>query len=88
MITQEDKNKITELAKKYNISQVLLFGSALYNDNLNDIDLGIKGIAPKLFFKFYGELLFTINKPVDLIDLDIDNPFIELVKQEGLKIYG
>ncbi|MBI4651648.1 nucleotidyltransferase domain-containing protein [Candidatus Desantisbacteria bacterium] len=88
MITQEDKNKISELAKKYHISQVLLFGSALKNDSFNDIDLGIKGINPELFFKFYGELLFALSKSVDLVDLDIDNPFITFVQQEGIKIYG
>jgi len=88
MISQEDRNKIAELAKKYSVSQVLLFGSALFRDNFTDIDLGIKGIKPELFFKFYGELLFAVSKPVDLVDLDIENPFIELVRQEGMKIYG
>ena len=88
MISEKDKNKISELANKYGVSQILLFGSALLKDNFNDIDLAVKGIKPELFFKFYGELLFAVSKPVDLIDLDIENPFVELVQQEGVKIYG
>ena len=88
MISSEDKKKITALADKYGISQILLFGSAAMGDNFNDIDLAVKGIKPELFFKFYGELLFAVSKPVDLLDLDMKNPFIDLVRQEGLKIYG
>ena len=88
MISQEDKTKITELAQRYGVSQILLFGSALLKDDFSDIDLAVKGIKPELFFKFYGELIFKVSKPVDLIDLDIDNPFVKLVQQEGVPIYG
>lgn len=88
MISLKDKNKIVELADKYKVSQILLFGSALFKDDFSDIDLAVKGIKPELFFKFYGELIFAVSKPVDLIDLDIENPFVKLVQQEGVKIYG
>jgi len=88
MISQDDREKISELAAKYGVSQILLFGSALNKDNPNDIDLAVKGIKPELFFKFYGEILSTVSNSVDLIDLDIENPFVELVRQEGIKIYG
>jgi predicted nucleotidyltransferase len=88
MVSEEDKNKISQLARKYGVSQVLLFGSALSRDNFNDIDLAVQGLKPEQFFKFYGELMFMVSKPVDLIDLDIKNPFADLVRQEGLKIYG
>jgi predicted nucleotidyltransferase len=74
MISKKDKNAISQLAKKYRASQVLLFGSALTKNKFNDIDLAVKGIKPELFFKFYGELLFKVSKPVDLIDLNADNP--------------
>ena len=35
----------------------------------NDIDIGVKGIEPRLFFKFYEELYKYLPKPVDLVDL-------------------
>jgi len=88
MISETDKTIIADLARKYGASQILLFGSAISKDNFNDIDLGVKGIDPKLFFRFYGDLLLAISKPVDLIDLDMENPFIDLVRQEGVQIYG
>ncbi|MCD4813919.1 nucleotidyltransferase domain-containing protein [bacterium] len=88
MISQTDKNIISSLADKYQASQVLVFGSASLGDKFSDIDLAVKGIKPELFFKFYGELMFAISKPVDLVDLDIENPFVDLVRQDGVKIYG
>ncbi len=70
MISNEEKYKLLEIAEKYNVSKLYLFGSNL-NDkrDSNDIDLAVEGIADSLFFKFYSELIFSLSKPVDLIDL-------------------
>jgi len=58
MITEDEKDIILRCAKKYNVSSVLLFGSSIEREkDANDIDLGVKGIEPKLFFKFYAELV-------------------------------
>jgi len=88
MISQEDKKKILELAKKYNISKILLFGSATYKDDYHDIDIAVKGLKPEWFFKFYGEIILKLSKPIDLIDLDDNNSFVNLINKEGIKIYG
>ena len=70
MISSEEKYKLLEIAKKYNISKLYLFGSNLEDKrDSNDIDLAVDGIAGSLFFKFYSELIFSMSKPVDLIDL-------------------
>ncbi len=88
MLTQQEKKTILEIAKKYNISQILLFGSAAYTNEYNDIDLAVKGIKPELFFKFYGEIIMQLSKPVDLIDLNKKNSFVELIKKEGIALHG
>ncbi|MBA7521645.1 hypothetical protein ES705_13756 [subsurface metagenome] len=88
MISEKDKATILKYAKKYNLSTVILFGSCLDREDPNDIDIGIKGIEPELFFKFYGELLLEITKPVDIVNLDKDNPFNKLVEKEGMSLYG
>jgi len=89
MISKKDKMKIIKLAKKYKISTIYLFGSSLdkYNKG-NDIDLGVKGIHPKLFFKFYGELIRSLSKSVDLVDLSKKSSFNNVVEKNGVKIYG
>ncbi|HCX90117.1 MAG TPA: hypothetical protein DHT43_06280 [Deltaproteobacteria bacterium] len=89
MISEKDKEIIIQYARKYKVSSIYLFGSSL-DDNREaaDIDLGVKGILPKLFFKFYGELLRNLSKPVDLTDLSKKSLFNQIVEEKGVKIYG
>ncbi len=89
MITESDKKIILQYAKKYNVSSIILFGSSIEKSkNANDIDLGVKGIEPCLFFKFYAELFKHLTKPVHLIDLSKKSLFNDLVEETGQKIYG
>ncbi len=89
MITERDKDIILQYAKKYNVSSIILFGSSLEKGKkANDIDLGVKGIEPRLFFKFYAELFKYLSKPVHLIDLSKKSLFNDLVEETGRKIYG
>jgi len=88
MLTSDEKKIILECAKKYKVSSVFLFGSSIEKKEYNDIDIGIKGIDPKLFFKFYAELIKNLSKNVDLIDISKKSKFTELVEKEGEKIYG
>ncbi|KPQ41766.1 MAG: hypothetical protein MPEBLZ_03684 [Candidatus Methanoperedens nitroreducens] len=89
MITERDKKIIQHYAQKYNVSSIILFGSSLEKDKeANDIDLGVKGIEPSVFFKFYGELFKHLSKPAHLIDLSRKSLFNDLVEETGVKIYG
>ena len=89
MISEEDKLKIIDLAKKYKISKILLFGSSANpHEESNDIDLAVEGIPSSHFFKFYSELIFSLSKPVDLIDLNSSSRFNKIVASEGLLLYG
>ena len=89
MITEKDKKTIREISEKYHIKRVLLFGSSLdTSKESHDIDIGVEGISPKDFFRYYGELIFALSKPVDVIDLSDTSKFIKLVKEEGVPLYG
>jgi predicted nucleotidyltransferase len=89
MISETDKELIVKCAKKYNASSIILFGSSLREEQKsNDIDIGVKGIAPHLFFKFYAELFKHLSKPVDLVDLSRKSLFNDLIEDTGLIIYG
>lgn len=89
MITEQDKAIIVEIAHRYDVGGILLFGSSA-NPNIeaNDIDLAVEGIAPEKFFSFYGDLLFGLSKPIDLIDLSSNTKFSRLVCREGIRLYG
>lgn len=89
MISKKDISTIIRIAKKYQVKILFLFGSSvLPNGKSNDIDIAVKGIAPEYFFKFYGELVKKISKPVDLIDLSEQSLFNTLIEKNGIKIYG
>ncbi|MBU2445614.1 MAG: nucleotidyltransferase domain-containing protein [Bacteroidetes bacterium] len=89
MITERDKNIILQCAKKYKVSSIFLFGSSIEKSKeSNDIDIGVKGIEPRLFFKFYAELFKHLSKPVDLVDLSKKSLFNDLVEETGVRIYG
>jgi len=77
------------IARRYDVRTVLLFGSgADPKTETNDIDLAVEGIVPEKFFSFYGDLLFGLSKPVDLIDLSNNTKFNRLVYREGIRLYG
>jgi predicted nucleotidyltransferase len=89
MITNAEKQIIINLCKKYNVSEAFIFGSSIEPDEEpNDIDIGIKGLKPGLFFEFYAQLIKYLTKNVDLVDLSEKTVFNELVEEDGIKIYG
>jgi predicted nucleotidyltransferase len=69
------------------ITYLILFGSALSSEKPGDIDLAVDGLAPEYFFRFYGELMWKLSLPVDLVDLTRRNRFTELVRTEGTLLY-
>lgn len=89
MISNIDKEKIVALAKKYKVSRILIFGSsALPERESNDIDIAVAGLPPSKFFTFYGELLFSLSKPVDVVDLENKSRFSGMIAAEGIPLYG
>ncbi len=89
MISERERGIIIQCAKKYKVPTIYLFGSSLDRDSgYNDIDLAVKGIKPEIFFKFYGELLRNLSKPVDLVDLSKKSLFNQIIEEKGVRIYG
>jgi uncharacterized protein len=88
MLSKADRKAVIECAGKYKVSSVYVFGSSLGKGKANDIDLGVDGIEPRLFFSFYGDLIGKLSKPVDLVDLSDGSLFSRMVLKEGVKVYG
>lgn len=88
MITELEKRMIREISEKYQAKRVLLFGSSLDTTRESrDIDIAVEGVQPKDFFKYYGDLLLAIPKPVDVVDLSGTSKFVKLIQQEGVVLY-
>lgn len=88
MIKSSDRDKIRQIAEKYSATRVLLFGSAGTSEESRDIDLAVDGIVPEKFFKFYSELMWSLSKPVDLVDLSEKGLFSRLIEAEGDLLYA
>ncbi len=89
MIADKDREIIEKTAAKYHAKRVILFGSSLVPDKESrDIDIGVEGIEHEDFFRFYGELLFALSKPVDVIDLSTRSRFTDLIRREGVPLYA
>lgn len=69
---QEDIKKATKILKEYGAKEVFIFGSIAngkFNEN-SDIDIAVKGLNEKDFYKVASILLFELENEFDLIDLD------------------
>jgi uncharacterized protein len=89
MLTKHEKDIILNCARKFGVSSILLFGSSIETGREpGDIDLAVRGIDKRLFFKFYAELVKNLDKPVDLVDLSRKSPFNDIVEETGVNLYG
>ena len=88
MVSDSDKQIIISWAKKFSVQELYLFGSCLEKDSeANDIDLAVRGISPEAFFDFYGKLLRSLSKSVDVVNLANKSRFTEAIERDGVKIY-
>jgi len=89
MIAETDQQAIETICRKYGAKRALLFGSSLdLRRKAQDIDLAVEGVAPRDFFAFCGELLFALSKPVDVVDLSGRSKFLDLIRRDGVAVYG
>ena len=89
MVSQNDIETIKNLSSKYNARKVVLFGSSLDSQRqANDIDLAVEGVASKDYYRYCGELMMSLTKPVDIVDLSVPCKFIDLILEQGVVLYG
>ena len=89
MISEKDKKNILKIAEKYKAKKVFLFGSgSTQKKESRDIDLAVEGVPNIDFFRFYSELIFSLSKPVDLVDLSKKSLFNDLIISDGILLYG
>jgi predicted nucleotidyltransferase len=87
-MTKELKQRIAQAAdvlKKAGAREVYLFGSAATGKlrEHSDVDMAVSGLPPEKFFEAMGEASDLLDVPMDLIDLDEQNPFTEYLRHHG-----
>ncbi len=65
--------------------EVYVFGSAAKGEPTenSDVDMAVSGLRPEAFFRAMAAAHDALRRPLDLIDLDEDNPFTRYLKEEG-----
>jgi len=86
-MTEELKSAIERAAaalKAFGAREVYVFGSAATGtmDEYSDVDLAVSGLPPEVFYRAMGKAGDILQRPLDLVDLDDDNPFIRYLKEE------
>ena len=82
---QDDIKKATKLLKNEGCKAVFLFGSMVTGKihQNSDIDIGIKGLPPKKFFRVNASLDKELSNKIDLVDFDLRNDFYALLDSLG-----
>ncbi len=78
-------DKAVAALKAAGAREVYLFGSAAQGrlrENA-DVDMAVSGLPPEVFFHAMADASDALRRPVDLVDLDEDNPFTRYLKREG-----
>jgi predicted nucleotidyltransferase len=84
-IFREDIRQAVRILKEEGCSEVYLFGSVGRGTVREgaDIDLAVRGCPQGRFFYLLGKLLWELDHPVDLVDLDSRDPFAQYLQKEG-----
>jgi len=74
-----------KILKSAGAREVYVFGSAAHGtiEAAHDIDIAVSGLAPEKFISSFCEVDAMFPKPLDLVDLDSDNPFTRYLKSEN-----
>ena len=82
--------EIVELAQKYDLQKVILFGSRARGDfqRASDIDLAVSGGNVAMFAVDVEEETSTLLEfDVVNLDLDLQEKLLESIKKEGMVLY-
>ena len=82
---QDDIKKAVILLKNEGCKAVFLFGSMVTGKihQNSDIDIGIKGLPPKKFFRVNASLDKELFNKIDLVDFDLRSDFYALLDSLG-----
>jgi predicted nucleotidyltransferase len=90
MMPKNEIAKAVEIARKHGVGELYLVGSAgeQGTEEARDYDFAVRDVPVGGFFHFYGELMRSLSKAVDLIDLSGKRTkFKDIVLKEAKLIY-
>ena len=87
-VTQDQIDRAVAVARRYEATRVLLFGSALDDpEAARDLDLAVGGVEGWDFFGMSAEMEEAVRIPLDVIPLESDTPFVRHIRQRAGVLY-
>ncbi|UCH95615.1 MAG: nucleotidyltransferase domain-containing protein [Candidatus Aminicenantes bacterium] len=82
---RQDIETAVDILKREGCSEIYLFGSLVHGDfsESSDVDLAVKGLKKRNYFKILGKLMMALDHPVDLINLEKEDRFSALLIKNG-----
>ncbi|MCP5048375.1 MAG: nucleotidyltransferase domain-containing protein [bacterium] len=82
---RDDIEKAVKILEEIGCREVYLFGSMVDGDITpgSDIDIAAKGFPAGSYFKVLARLMMQLDHPVDLVNLEKDNRFGNMLQREG-----
>jgi predicted nucleotidyltransferase len=73
------------ILKDEGCEEIYVFGSFAMQrlSESSDIDIGVKGLDPKKFFRVFSRLEDEIETRIDLVDFDSEKRFFDLLNSLG-----
>ena len=88
MVSQHDIDTLKRVSSKYRVKKVVLFGSSLDPQRQGrDIDIAVDGVPPGDYYRYCGELMMALSRPVDIVDLAVPCKFVDLIMEEGVVVH-
>ncbi len=83
-ITQEQIEKIVDLAKSYGANRLVLFGSILDKSrDAQDIDIACDGVKGWDLYSLAAELEEELHIPLDIVPLTPPSRFTKYIERRG-----
>jgi predicted nucleotidyltransferase len=82
---KDEISRIIKILQKAGCSEIYLFGSIAENKYKpgSDIDIAVKQLNKADYFDIYGRIISGSEINIDLIVLDYDNDFTNMLKKRG-----
>jgi predicted nucleotidyltransferase len=82
---RDDVKKAIRILSREGCKEIYLFGSLVKGNtsDQSDIDFAVTGIRKEDFFEIFGDLMMSLDHPVDLINLEKKNRFETYLKEKG-----
>jgi predicted nucleotidyltransferase len=73
---------VVSLLKRSGAKEVYVFGSLAKGQlaEYSDVDIAVSGLPVGVLYRLIAELTEMLDRPVDLVELDKDNPFSRYLK--------